>query len=129
MSRGLATQLHKLEARRRNEGEILLLWRQPGKDVAGVAKAAKCAGLFASGDRVISAEWLGHDPMPEPRWVKVSLSGWLGLTQREKEYCEATVRKLVVDDGRRSHADPVLLDWTDADLWHGALGWDRETQH
>jgi hypothetical protein len=126
MSRGLVTRLHKLEARRRNEGEILLLWRRPGKDVAAVAKAT---GLLASGDRVISAEWLGDDPMPAPRWVKVSSSGWLGLTEREKEYCEAAVRKLVVDDDRRANPDPVLLDWTDADLWHAALGVDRETQH
>jgi hypothetical protein len=129
MSRGLVTRLHKLEARRRNEGEILLLWRRPGKDISPVASAAKSSELFASGDRVISAEWLGDDPMPAPRWVKVRPSGWLGLTEREKEYCEAAVRKLVVDDGRRSHPDPVLLDWTDADLWHGALGVDRETQH
>jgi hypothetical protein len=126
MSRGLVSRLHKLEARRRNEGEILLLWRRPGKDVAALAKAT---GLFASGDRVISAEWLGDDPMPAPRWVKVSPSGWLNLTEREKEYCEATVRKLVVDDGHSSHPDPALLDWTDADLWHAALGVDRETQH
>jgi hypothetical protein len=84
MSRGLVSRLHKLEARRLSEGEILLLWRQPGKHVAAVTKAAKEAGLFASGDRVISAEWLGHDPMPEPRWVKVSPSGWLGLTQTAK---------------------------------------------
>ena len=129
MSRGLVTRLHRLEARRRNEGEILLLWRQPGKDVAGVAKAAKSARLFASGDRVMSAEWLGDDPMPAPRWVKVRPSGWLGLTEREKEYCETAVRKLVVDGGRRTHPDPVLLDWTDADLWHGALGVDCETRH
>ena len=129
MSRGLVSRLHKLEARRRNEGEILLLWRQPGKDVAGLAKAAKSAGLFASGDRVMSAEWLGYDPMPMPRWIKVSPSGWLGLTEREKEYCKSAVRKLVVDDGRRANPDPVLLDWTDADLWHAALGVGRETQH
>jgi hypothetical protein len=129
MSRGLVTRLHKLEARRRNEGEILLLWRGLGKEATAVAKAAKGAGLFASGDRVISAEWLGDDPMPAPRWVKVSPSGWLGLTEREKEYCEATVRKLVVDDDRRTNPDPVLLDWTDADLWHAALGVSRETQH
>jgi hypothetical protein len=129
MSRGLVTRLHKLEARRRNEGEILLLWRRPGKDISPVASKAKSARLFASGDRVISAEWLGEDPMPVPRWVKVSPSGWLNLTEREKEYCEATVRKLVVDDDRRAHPDPGLLDWTDADLWHAALRVDRETQH
>ena len=48
---------------------------------------------------------------------------------REKEYCEATVRKLVVDDDRRANPDPALLDWTNADLWHAALGVDYETQH
>ena len=69
MSRGLVTRIQKLEARRRNEGEILLLWRSPGKDISPVASAAKGVGLFASGDRVMSLEWLGDDRMPKPRWV------------------------------------------------------------
>jgi hypothetical protein len=70
MSRGLNTRIQKLDARRRNDGAILLFWRMPGKDVATVVKAAKNDGLFASGDRVICVEWLGEDPMPAPRWSK-----------------------------------------------------------
>jgi hypothetical protein len=51
MSQGLITRIRKLEAARHSDGEILLLWRSPGKDVARAANAAKNAGLFASGDR------------------------------------------------------------------------------
>jgi hypothetical protein len=95
MNRDLTTRIQRLEAHRRDEGEILLLWRLPGRDAAPVAKAARNADMFASGDQVISAEWLGDDPMPAPRWVKVDTSGRLGLTDRETEYCEPALRKFV----------------------------------
>lgn len=122
MSRGFVSRIQKLESRRRNEGEILLLWRLPGQDVATAAKAARSAGLFVSGDRVVSAAWLGNDQMPAPRWVQVKPSGFLSLNDREKEYCVAAVRSLVVSDGHCAHPDPALEAWTEADLWHGALG-------
>jgi len=67
--------------------------------------------------------------MPAPRWVKVSPSGWLGLSAREEEYCEATVRKIVGNGPYDTRPDPAVDTWTDADLWHGALGVDREAGH
>jgi hypothetical protein len=116
MSRGLNVRIRRLEARRHSDGEILLLWRMPGRDVAPAANAAKNAGLFSSGDRVISAEWLGADPMPAPRWVQVKPSGIFSLTEREHEYGEAALRKLIDDRAYDSYPDRALLSWTDADL-------------
>jgi hypothetical protein len=91
MSRGLNTRIQKLEACRHSDGEMLLLWRPPGKDVATVVEAAKTAGLFASGDLVISAEWLGEDPMPAPRWFKSERD----LSEREGKCIDAEIFKLV----------------------------------
>ena len=116
MSRGLKVRIQKLEARRHNDGEILLLWRLPDEDIKTVAAAAKKAGLFSSGDRVISAEWLGADLMPAPRWVQVKPSGFLSLTEREHEYREVVLRKLIDDRAYDSYPDPTPLSWTDADL-------------
>jgi hypothetical protein len=123
MTRGLVTRIRKLETRRRNEAEILLLWRMPGKDVATAATAAKNAGLFVSGDQVISLEWLGDDPMPAPRWVPVTPTGWLSFTEREKEYCDCAVLKRANDRSDRPiDRDPSLLDWTEADLLQFIFG-------
>ena len=80
-------------AARHSDGEILLLWRPPGKDAATVVEAAKTAGLFASGDLVISAEWLGEDPMPAPRWFKSERD----LSEREGKCIDAEIFKLVGD--------------------------------
>jgi hypothetical protein len=123
MSRGLAGRIEKLEARRREDGEMLLLWRLPGQDVAAISQAARRAGLFTSGDLVVSAEWLGEDPTPAPRWVKVSPSGRLGLLERERGYCELALRN-IVDHSTDMRPDPTLVDWTDAELWQFALGVD-----
>jgi hypothetical protein len=122
MSRGLNTRIRKLEAARHSDGEILLLWRKPGMDVATVAKANKSEGLFASGDRVISAEWLGTDPVPAPRWVKVGPSGSPSFNEREDEYCMSALRNLIGNRAYDPCRGPALGSWTDADLWHRALG-------
>jgi hypothetical protein len=122
MSRGLITRIRKLEAARHSDGEILLLWRSPGKDVARAANAAKNAGLFASGDRVISAEWLGADPMPAPRWVKIGSSGSPTFNEREDEYCMSALSNLIGNRTFDSRRGQALDSWTDADLWHAALG-------
>ena len=95
----------------------------PGQDVAAISQAARRAGLFTSGDLVISADWLGEDPMPAPRWVKVSPSGRLGLLERERGYCELALRN-IVDHSTDMRPDPTLVDWTDAELWQFALGVD-----
>jgi hypothetical protein len=122
MSRGLVTRIQKLETRRRNEGEILLLWRKPGDSVEAVATAAKDAGLFASGDQVMSLEWFGDDRMPKPRWVPVTPTGWLGFTEREKEYCDSAVMKMAGDgrsDDLRHHP---MYYCTEVELLHFIFG-------
>jgi hypothetical protein len=50
MSRGLITRIQKLEARRHNNDEMLLVWRKLGSDNDSAVLAAKKAGLFGSGD-------------------------------------------------------------------------------
>jgi hypothetical protein len=103
---------------------ILLLWRKPGERVEVVATAAENAGLFASGDQVMSLEWLGDDPMPAPRWVPVTPNGRIGFTERERDYCNCAVLKRAGDRGDRPiDRDPSLLeDWTEADLVHFIFG-------
>ena len=64
------TRIEKLESRRCTDGQVLLLWIEPGMDVENAVLAANKAGLFGSGDLVICVEWLGDDPMPKPRWLK-----------------------------------------------------------
>lgn len=116
------TRIRKLEAARHSDGEILLLWRMPGTDVAPAANAAKNAGLFSSGDRVISAEWLGTDPMPAPPRVKVGPSGSPSFNEREDEYCMSALSNLIGNRAYDPRRGPALDSWTDADLWHRALG-------
>jgi hypothetical protein len=59
--------------------------------------------------------------MPAPRWVQVKPSGFLRLTEREHEHCEAALRKFIDDRAYDSYPDPAQLSWTDADLWYCAL--------
>jgi hypothetical protein len=62
--RSLEARVGKLEAIGRRPDEMLVIWRRPGGDVAEALRGAS----FAKGDRVICIEWLGDDPLPEPRW-------------------------------------------------------------
>jgi hypothetical protein len=53
--------------------------------------------------------------------VQVKPSGIFSLTEREHEYGEAALRKLIDDRAYDSYPDRALLSWTDADLWYCAL--------
>jgi hypothetical protein len=61
--------------------------------------------------------------MPAPRWVQISPFWSLSLTEREEVYLDCALMKIAGNRaGRPDDRDPALLDWTDADLWHFALG-------
>ena len=62
--RSLEVRVGKLESLRRRPDELLVVWRRPDGDIAEALRGAS----FARGDRVICIEWLGDDPLPEPRW-------------------------------------------------------------
>jgi hypothetical protein len=50
------TRIEKLESRRRDNDEMLMLWRKPDQDINAAVLPAKSAGLFVPGDLVICAE-------------------------------------------------------------------------
>jgi hypothetical protein len=129
MIRGLATRIQKLEIRRRHDDQMLLIWRMPGENIATVADAAQNAGLFVPGEKIISMEWLGEDPLPAPRWVQVTPNGWLSFTEREKEYCDCAVIKMAPKSHQPRDRDPSLLDWTNADLLYFIFRVDNEERH
>jgi hypothetical protein len=110
-------------------GRDLAAVAQTGESAEAVATAAKQAGRFASGDRVMSLEWLGDDPMPVPRWVPVTPNGWLSFTEREKEYCDCAVMKMAPKSRQPRDHDPSLLDWTNADLLYFIFRVDNEARH
>jgi hypothetical protein len=62
--RNLETRIVKLEAIRRHEDQILVIWRKPDGDL----REAVAGATFAPGDKAICVEWFGHDPMPGPKW-------------------------------------------------------------
>jgi hypothetical protein len=43
------TRIEKLESRRRDDNEMLMLWRKPGQESEATALMAKAAGLFGPG--------------------------------------------------------------------------------
>jgi hypothetical protein len=63
-ARNLKTRIKKLEASRKHVDETLVVWRRPGADVASALANVR----YAPGDRVISLEWHGEGPIPEPKW-------------------------------------------------------------
>lgn len=71
--RNIFSRVEKLEARRRRPDDLLLIWRLPGAPVSEAVADAR----FASGDRVICAEWFGDSSAPAPRWFgKRSRQNW-----------------------------------------------------
>jgi hypothetical protein len=79
IARNIENRIVKLEASRQRPDELLLVWRRPDTDVRASISGAR----FASGDRVICAEWFGDDPLPEPRWYNNRLSSELGAVENE----------------------------------------------
>jgi hypothetical protein len=132
MTSSIFTRIEKLESRHRNDGHVLLLWIEPGENIDTAVMAANKAGLFASGDLVMCAEWLGDDPMPKARWLKREGER---LSEHE-DHCItamlekriATVEDLIATGEPASVAGlarPVPKDLSEissVDLMHCALG-------
>ena len=89
--RSLETRVLKLEVLRRRPDEMLVIWRRPGGDIAEALRGAS----FAKGDKVICLEWLGDDPLPEPRWH----SRFLKFSDVENGYVERAIDRLIESHG------------------------------
>jgi hypothetical protein len=107
------TRIEKLESRRRDDDEMLMLWRKPGQDIDAIVLAANRAELYESGDRVVCAEWYGDDNLPAPRWIRHFKTD---LTEIENEYCDRTIEKLVGNDQPKSTGPDHDLDHLSTDL-------------
>jgi hypothetical protein len=122
--RNIFSRVEKLEARRRRPDELLLIWRIPGAPVSEAVADAR----FATGDRVICAEWFGDSSAPAPRWFRKRLSS--ELARSEYEYIIQSLNRLVETGPARepglapipSVPEHCLVDLTDNDLLHAVLG-------
>jgi hypothetical protein len=122
-ARNIFNRVEKLEARRRPD-ELLLIWRLPGAPVSEAVADAR----FATGDRVICAEWFGDGSPPAPRWFRKRLSS--EMARPEYEYITRSLNRLV--EAKPAHQQgfvPVsaplghyLTALSDNDLLHLALG-------
>jgi hypothetical protein len=132
MTSSLFTRVEKLESRRCNDDQVLLLWIKPGEDVDAAVLAANKAGQFASGDLVMCAEWLGEEPTPKPQWLKRD-GAYHGRFSEQEDHCItaalqkriATVDELVATGEPADVASPMLRDpseMSSVDLMHCALG-------
>jgi hypothetical protein len=106
------TRIEKLESRRRDNDEMLMLWRKPGDDIDAIVLVAKRAGLYESGDRVVCAEWYGDDDLSAPRWIRHFKTD---LTEIENEYCHRTIEKLISKDQPKSTGRDYDMDHLSTD--------------
>jgi hypothetical protein len=122
-AKNVEARIVKLEARRRRPDELLLVWRRPGAAIAEALADAR----FATGDRVICAEWHGKAPIPAPRWFGKRLSSEIGAV--EYGYILQELDRLV--DAKTPAPEPslpatapsaFLAGASDNDLLHMALG-------
>lgn len=104
MTSTLLKRIEKLESRRRNDDEALLLWIKPDDDPDAAISMANRAGLFGSGDLMICGVWLGDEPMPKPRWLKRSGDR---LSQHE-EHCLSVMleKRIALVDALVATGDP-----------------------
>ena len=121
-ARHIVTRIEKLESRHHRDDEVLLLWRKAGVGLEAAVAAAGNAGLFASGDLVVCAEWHGQGPPPEPRWSQNFPSD---LTAVELDDWHEAMRRLA--EGARAqppseHDRYSLLEIPTTQLWHMAFG-------
>jgi hypothetical protein len=122
ISRNIITRVEKLEARRRSDDDMLLLWRMPDDNTDLAVNAAKRAGLFDSGDLVLCAEWYGEGKQPAARWCRRFPAD---LSDVELDYCHRTLSKMVGDNGAMPCTrgpDYSLIHVPTYRLWHMALG-------
>jgi hypothetical protein len=134
MTPNLIKRIEKLEVLYRRDGEVLLLWIQPGEDVPAAASAANKAGLFDSGDMVMCAE-CGEDPIPKPKWLKRDGALFRLLSEQEDRCITAMLKKRIETVDALVAADepaevaglarPMphdLSELSSVDLMHIALG-------
>ena len=120
--RNIFSRVEKLEARRRRPDELLLIWRLPGAPVSEAVADAR----FATGDRVICAEWFGNSSPPAPRWFRKRLSS--ELKRPEYEFIIQSLNRLIEEKPAREQGFAPALSGhhltalTDNDLLHMALG-------
>ncbi len=117
-ARSITTRIEKLEARRRNDDEMLMLWRKPGTEIDAAVLSANKAGLFGSGDSVLCGEWYGEGDPPTARWVQRIKSD---LTAPEMESLYQTLKNRVVERPGDMPA-PYLGHLSDEALWQRAIG-------
>lgn len=120
--RSITTRIEKLEARRRNDDEMLMLWRKPGSDIDVAVLSANKAGLFGSGDLVLCGEWYGEGDPPAARWVQRIKSD---LTAPEMESLYQTLNSKVAeqsDDIGKAMPAPYLSHLSDEALWQRVIG-------
>lgn len=118
-SRNIVTRIEKLEARRRSDDEMLLLWRMPDDNTDVAVLAAKRAGLFGPGDLVLCAAWYGEGKPPAARWYRRFPAD---LSDVELDYCHRTLSKMVGDKPRMRGPDYSLIHIPTSRLLHMALG-------
>ena len=124
--RSLEVRVGKLESLRRRPDELLVVWRRPDGDIAEALRGAS----FARGDRVICIEWLGDDPLPEPRWH----SKLLKFSDVENGYVERATDRLIesIREGTRQREPGAaelphfpadrMCELSDNDLMHAMFG-------
>jgi hypothetical protein len=122
-ARSITTRIEKLEARRRNDDEMLMLWRKPGSGIDAAVLSANKAGLFGSGDLVLCGEWYGEGDPPPPRWVQRIKRD---LTAPEIESLYQTLKNRIAGRSDDSIAEgmpaPYLSHLSDEVLWKRAIG-------
>jgi hypothetical protein len=122
-ARSITTRIEKLEARRRNDDEMLMLWRKPGSDIEAAVLSANKAGLFGSGDLVLCGEWYGEGDPPAARWVQRIKSD---LTASEMESLYQTLENQAADRSDVASAEsmpwPYLSHLSDEALWQRVIG-------
>lgn len=118
-SRNIITRIEKLEARRRNDDEMLLIWRMPEEDADAAVLSANKGGLFGSGDLVLCAEWYGDLAPPAPRWIKRFEAD---VSAIESDYLLRNIEQIAGTNPRRNNHDREFIHLSDDRLMHAALG-------
>jgi hypothetical protein len=120
IARNIETRIVKLEARRRHDDELFLLWRLPVQEILSALGDANRAGICQSQDLVLCIEWHGESVPPPPRWCRLFPSD---LTEIELDYCFRELKRFETGQGEYSKgADHRLAHLSDSKLWHMALG-------
>lgn len=126
IARNLESRLVKLETRTARPNEMLVIWRKPGADIWTTVAGEQ----FASGDKVISPEWIGDAEPPAPKWHRDRLSA--SMTDQEYDCVMQSIQRVAEagGDGRRDAglaafprmSEEAMRAMPDNDLIHAVLG-------